>query len=422
MSAGRALADRISSSKVYLLSEMGKRKRERTSEDIAEVEEEDVEMNEDPSIRANAILLCGPPITQLPTARLFAYATHYDCPPLGLEWVDDETCVLVYETVSQAHAAFDRLTRSPGVSAEGYVTAKTFPASLWPPDERVSASLGERGTALRAPIRMRWARHEDVKRRGAHHESEFYRRYGEDAGKTPYDPDAPPHELGRKRKRGEPENRASLLERLDNELDSFLAEGEAADAVLDPEEVLAQTAVEEPVAEVPAAGSRMRSDLIAGDGRTLLDRMSDPATTPSLEDRLTSPPPKRTLGRMRAWDGPVEEEEDDLLPRAKRARPKWRERAENEALEYTEDRGRRERGGRGRRRRGGRDRSPRDRERGTRRRGSPVGRERDAAPVGKERDAAPLPERGGRSRRPQKSAQELDDELDAFLNDREVAA
>ncbi|KAL1721294.1 hypothetical protein EV715DRAFT_195154 [Schizophyllum commune] len=383
MSAGRALADRISSSKVYLLSEMGKvrsRKRERTSEDIAEVEEEDVEMNEDPSIRANAILLCGPPITQLPTARLFAYATHYDCPPLGLEWVDDETCVLVYETVSQARAAFDRLTRSPGVSAEGYVTAKTFPASLWPPDERVSASLGERGTALRAPIRMRWARHEDVKRRGAHHESEFYRRYGEDAGKTPYDPDAPPHELGRKRKRGEPENRASLLERLDNELDSFLAEGEAADAVLDPEEVLAQTAVEEPVAEVPAAGSRMRSDLIAGDGRTLLDRMSDPTTIPSLGDRLTSPPPKRTLGRMRAWDGPVEEEEDDL------------------------------------------DRSPRDRERGTRRRGSPVGRERDAAPMGRERDAAPLPERGGRSRRPQKSAQELDDELDAFLNDREVAA
>ncbi|KAI4293871.1 hypothetical protein K525DRAFT_213955 [Schizophyllum commune Loenen D] len=379
MSAGRALADRISSSKVYLLSEMGKvrsRKRERTSEDIAEMEEEDVQMNEDPSIRANAILLCGPPITQLPTARLFAYATHYDCPPLGLEWVDDETCVLVYETVSQARAAFDRLTRSPGTNDEGYVTAKTFPASLWPPDERVSASLGERGTALRAPIRMRWARHEDVKRRGAHHESQFYRRYGEDAGKTPYDPDAPPHELGRKRKRGEPENRASLLERLDNELDSFLAEGEAADAVLDPEEVLART-VDEPVEEIPAAaGSRMRSDLIAGDGRTLLDRMTDPAPTPSLGDRLTSPPPKRTLGRMRAWDGPVEEEEDDL------------------------------------------DRSPRERalrdgERGPRRRGSPTGRDRDAAPP---------PERGGRSRRPQKSAQELDDELDAFLNDREVAA
>ena len=95
----------------------------------------------DPSIRANAILLCGPPITQLPTARLFAYATHYDCPPLGLEWVDDETCVLVYETVSQARTAFDRLTRSPGVSAEGYVTAKTFPASLWPPDERVRSPL-----------------------------------------------------------------------------------------------------------------------------------------------------------------------------------------------------------------------------------------------------------------------------------------
>ena len=80
--------------------------------------------------------------------------------------------------------------------------------SLWPPDERVSASLGERGTALRAPIRMRWARHEDVKRRGAHHESEFYRRYGEDAGKTPYETDAPPKELGRKRKRGEKENGA----------------------------------------------------------------------------------------------------------------------------------------------------------------------------------------------------------------------
>ncbi|KAL1741833.1 hypothetical protein HDZ31DRAFT_44581 [Schizophyllum fasciatum] len=385
MPAGRALADRISSSKVYLLSEMGKvrsRKRERTNEDSGEMEEDDVVIESDPNIRANAILLCGPPITQLPTARLFAYATHYDCPPLGLEWIDDETCVLVFESTSKARAAYDRLQRSPTVAAlDEFVTAKTFPASLWPPEERVNASLGDRGTALRAPIRMRWARHEDVKRRGAHHDSEFYRRYGEDAGKTPYDPDAPSSELGRKRKRQEPENRASLLERLDNELDSFLAEGEATEGVadvLDPDEVLARTAAE-PEEDAPTVGSKMRSDMITGDGRTLLDRMSSAGATTSLGDRLTSPLPQRSqkqssLGRMRAWDGPVEEEED-LLPRAKRQRPE-------------------------------------ERERGPRRRGSPMGRDRDAAP--------PPPERSGR--RPHKSAQELDDELDAFLNDREVPA
>ena len=55
--------------------------------------------------------------------------------------------------------------------------------------------------------------------------------------------------------------------------------------------------------------------------------------------------PEVTMNFVSVGVEPVEEEEDDLLPRAKRARPEWRERAENEALEYTEDRGRRGRGG-----------------------------------------------------------------------------
>lgn len=412
--AGRSLADRISSSKVYLLSDMGKRKREQDSEDSADVEDEEMYMEEDPIIRANAILLCGPPITQLPTARLFAYTTHYDCPPLGLEWVDDETCVLVYESVSKARAAYMRLTRSASNGTDEYVTAKTFPASLWPPEERVNATLGERGIALRAPIRMRWARHEDVKRRNAREESQFYRRYGEDAGKAPYNPDATPPELGRKRKRerDEPDTRRSLLERLDSELDSFLAEGDTEDvagAVLGPDEVLAQTAIEETALEEPTTGTKMRSDLIAGDGRTLLDRMTTPT---ALEDRLSSPLPQRTrkqgsVGRMRAWDGPVEEEED-LLPRTKRHKPEWRERAENEVMEFTEE----VRDGGSRKRRRGRDRPSGGRERG-RRRASPAGRERDFLPAAESR--------GGRTaRRPNKSQQELDDELDAFLNQREA--
>lgn len=37
----------------------------------------------DSPYRPNAILLQGPPITQIPTARVFAYATHFDAHPIG---------------------------------------------------------------------------------------------------------------------------------------------------------------------------------------------------------------------------------------------------------------------------------------------------------------------------------------------------
>jgi hypothetical protein len=43
-------------------------------------------------MRANALLLHGTPVSSLPTARIFAYATHFDARPVALEWVNDDTC------------------------------------------------------------------------------------------------------------------------------------------------------------------------------------------------------------------------------------------------------------------------------------------------------------------------------------------
>jgi len=101
---------------------------------------------------------------------------------------------------------------------------------------------------------MRWARGDDVKKKGAKKQSGFYKKYGETAGK----------EIGgvkgpgplKKRRKGDDSDRLISAQQLDDDLDAFLAEEE--------EEV-----------EVPASPpSKMYSDYISNDGRTLLERTS----------------------------------------------------------------------------------------------------------------------------------------------------
>lgn len=223
----------------------------------------------DPTLRPNAILFNGPPISHLPTGRLFAYATHFDAHPLGLEWVSDDTCVFVFASKAAARAAQRDLQKSTTEEpdAESFVAAKPIPLTLWPPEHRINATLGK-GEGLKGVIRMRRAKVDDVKKKGAKKESDFYKKYGETAGK----------EIGGERNEGpvkrmrmDPEDALRTAQQLDDDLDNFLAE-------------------DDPEPEAPASPpSKMYSDQIANNGRTLLERTS----IVDLSSRITARLPRR---------------------------------------------------------------------------------------------------------------------------------
>ncbi|KAF7776797.1 hypothetical protein Agabi119p4_5190 [Agaricus bisporus var. burnettii] len=291
------LASRIGNTKIYLLSEAtaaahsAKRKYGDDSEEIVfertkrvkeSTEDDEVEMEEDLSYRGNAILLQGTPISHLPTARLFAYAKHFDTSPLGLEWVNDQTCIFVFESNSLARTAFSHLQKSTleDPDADDFVTVKPIPVAIWPPETRINQTLGV-GEGLKGVLKMRWARFNDVKKRGAKRESQFYRKHGRMLGRS-FSMNVEDQESERKR--------------LDAELDNFLREPD------EEEEKISEVEQDDQTPSSPP--SKMRSDYIANDGRTLLDRFSDPTLLESnpadrleLKDRLTVPLPRRARGR-----------------------------------------------------------------------------------------------------------------------------
>lgn len=362
-----SLANRIGTSKVYLLAEtsvatgrIGKRKHAEEEEEEDVTMEEDDSIGEDTTYRANALLFQGSPIAHLPTTRIFAYATHFDTHPMGLEWVDDTTCILVFETKASARLAYRYLLKSASEEPdfEGCITAKSIPIALWPPEERINKSLGK-GEGLKGVIRMRWARTEDVKKKGAKNQSQFYKKHGTAGGKELFNGrDLPPP----KRRRREDGGVDEELERaqLDDELDAFLA--------ADDDEVVEE--VVEPARD-PSPPSKMRSDYIADDGRTLLERTSvlrmHSDNTPDLASRITARLPRRARGAL-AMDSVGDRIEST-------EKLEW-----GPSLEHS--------------RRGGRRRdNPR-------------------------RSGRPKTERnGGRTERPRKTQEELDAELDAFLNE-----
>lgn len=154
--------------------------------------------------RANAILFRGDPISVLPTQRILSYAASTTgTPPLGLEWIDDTNVVVVWDTARLARRAyvamrvFDEDTLEDDVEREdeeGFVAACPIPEPLWPMDARLQKVLGkdapggssnvEEGIEIvKRPLRMRWARSEDVKEKGARNKSKFYERHGSNAGK-----------------------------------------------------------------------------------------------------------------------------------------------------------------------------------------------------------------------------------------------
>jgi len=187
--------------------------------------------NKDSSYRRNALLFRGMPISQLPTNRIFAYATHFDATPLGLEWVDDSTCVLVFGSSTAARDALQLLARDAFElpNADGFVHARSIPMTFWPPEERINASLGK-SEGLRGAVLVRWALSSDVKKKGARAESEFYRKHGTEAGKdAAHKSDLSERitdDLGNstKRRRREEDAHAPSRAELDDELDAFLRE------------------------------------------------------------------------------------------------------------------------------------------------------------------------------------------------------
>lgn len=214
--------------------------------------------------RLNALLLNGTPIAHLPTARIFAYTTHFDIKPIGLEWIDDINCVLVFSTHKQAETAAQLLQKyeTEEQDAEGYITAKPVPVSLWPPEDVINRTLGK-GEGLKGVIRMRWARQEDVKQKGAKRQSEFYRKHGENSGKEMYAGDLePPAQRSQKKRRTDDVDDGSMAaqrRKLDEELDSFLAKDD-------------DEAVEFQNTELLTASERKRSSRASS---ALLDRVSD---------------------------------------------------------------------------------------------------------------------------------------------------
>lgn len=264
---------------------------------MAESLEED--MDADSNRRANALLLQGSPITHLPTARIFAYATHFDTHPIGLEWISDTTCILVFPSSSSARIAYSSLQKTkvgpdslPAEDEEGFVVAKSIPMAFWPAEERINASLGK-GEGLKGTILMRWARIDDVKKKRAKEESAFYRKYGMDAGKEAEkrkkDLEArinPRSELESRlggidvsSKRRRTETDKDKKDELDRELEGFLK----ADS-------------EDEVEEPP---SKMRSDYLDGGrhgrAKSLLERTSELRSHPSasLADRVVARLPRR---------------------------------------------------------------------------------------------------------------------------------
>jgi hypothetical protein len=298
---------------------------------------------------------------------------------MGLEWVDDCNCVLVFEYRKDARDGFARLQKSASdePDMDEMLAARPFPMALWPPEERINSTIGK-SEGLKGPLRMRWARVDDVKKKNAMQMSKFYKRHGTSAGKELFNGrDLPPAKRVRREEKDISD--AERKAQLDDELDQFLAQ---SDSEREPDG--RGEAVDAEVDEAPASPpSKMRSDYIAKDGRSLLDRTSSlrlvSDDTPDLASRITAPLPRRTLRRSRNSDNltdRIEESASDKLD--------WGPAPER--------RERRERGGRGLRNR--------DRE------GS---ESHDSRRDGRS-------ERAVRSApRPKKTQQELDDELDAFL-------
>ena len=88
-------------------------------------------------IRYAVLHLSGPPITQCSTSRLFAFITHYGAQPLGLEWVNDSSCNVVFSNASAARLAIEYLCPA--------VNTRDAPFIALPNDEELEEAVERKG-------------------------------------------------------------------------------------------------------------------------------------------------------------------------------------------------------------------------------------------------------------------------------------
>lgn len=152
---------------------------------------------------------------------------HYDVKPIGLEWIDDTTCILVFETRRTAVASHVRLLRSGEEEPDvfGLSAAQPIPQDVLPSKTKSGEDMTTEDESDLCGIRMRWARKDDVKQKGAKSQSRFYQRHGEMAGKDGrgFFDDPPPKRKRTRTKRGRKEADDMIKARLDQELEAFAA-------------------------------------------------------------------------------------------------------------------------------------------------------------------------------------------------------
>ena len=122
---------------------------------------------------------------------------------------------------------------------DDFVTAKSVPLDLWPLETRIQSSLGMRAsehlsTTMKERIKMRYASKLDVKQRHAKSTSEFYKRFGLEAGKEMYGSDrsgAGTNDIrqGKRRRIADDLDIGPSRSSLDAELDLMRQEGQMVD-------------------------------------------------------------------------------------------------------------------------------------------------------------------------------------------------
>ncbi|CAE6412309.1 unnamed protein product [Rhizoctonia solani] len=228
--------------RVYTLEEyapvlqgrVGKRKREL---DTVEEGDEREDLDDD-KLRPDALLLHGEPISKLSTEKIFEYvATYCDNPPISLEWIDDRTTVIVFESPDMAKSACSSLAKqSPEEQEpETLIPAHPVPKKMWPPEAQLDHNLS-RGTALSGIMRIRRARFGDRKLKGARKRSEWYTRQQNKRSRPGDDDlDAELDEMKRRREQGDGEWETERAAALDRELDALAARKDGNEDGMDVE-------------------------------------------------------------------------------------------------------------------------------------------------------------------------------------------
>lgn len=130
------------------------------------------------ALRPEAIYLYG--TDKMSTEDVLKYASDLGPPPAHLEWIDDSSCVLVYETEQDA---------TGGVVALSASSFQPLKDEGWKLQVRRAKAMPSHPETL---LSIRIATLGDIKRKGAARNSRWYERHGRNGARsshrsTPYD-------------------------------------------------------------------------------------------------------------------------------------------------------------------------------------------------------------------------------------------